>query len=331
MASEFDLIRRYFRQATAPRDDVVLGIGDDCALLQIPAGQQLAVSMDTLVAGRHFVPEVNPVDLGHKALAVNLSDLAAMGATPAWATLSLTLPAADAAWQTWLTHLMHGFCTLASTHQVQLIGGDTTRGPLSITVQAHGYVPPGQALRRAGAQVGDMIYVSGTLGDAGLALSTQQGRYQPTTAAAQATLQARLDRPVPRIALGCALRQVAHAAIDISDGLGADLQHLCTESGVGAQIQAAQLPVSAPVHTYLQQTDDWQLPVSAGDDYELLFTAARTSQSQIQQIAHKLALPITCIGEITAATALSMTLPNGSSCPLGTGYDHFARSNLNRG
>ncbi len=326
MASEFDLIRRYFHQATAPRDDVVLGIGDDCALLQVPAGQQLAVSMDTLVVGRHFVPEVNPADLGHKALAVNLSDLAAIGATPAWVTLSLTLPAADASWQTWLTHLMRGFCDLASTHQVQLIGGDTTHGPLSLTIQAHGLVPSGQALRRAGARVGDLIYVSGTLGDAGLALSTQQGRYQSDTTA-QAKLQARLDRPSPRIALGCSLRQIAHAAIDISDGLGADLQHLCTASGVGAQIQAVQLPVSAPVHTYLQQTNDWQLPVSAGDDYELLFTAARTSQSQIQQIARDLALPITCIGEITAATTLSMTLPNGSSCPLGAGYDHFAGSN----
>ncbi|MEL6711355.1 MAG: thiamine-phosphate kinase [Pseudomonadota bacterium] len=320
MASEFDVIRRYFQEATAARDDVILGIGDDCALLRIPPGQQLAVSMDTLVAGRHFVADANPTNLGHKALAVNLSDLAAMGATPAWVTLSLTLPAADT---TWLTHFMQGFSALAATYQVQLIGGDTTRGPLSITVQAHGYVPPDQALRRAGARVGDNIYVSGTLGDAGLALAAQQGRY-PLDAGARSSVQPHLDRPTPRVALGCALRQVAHAAIDISDGLGADLQHICTASGVVAQILAQHLPLSATVRAYIEQTQDWQLPVSAGDDYELLFTAARADEARIRQIARDLAVPVNCIGEITAAETMVMVLPDGTRCTPGAGYDHFA-------
>ncbi len=321
MAGESDLIRRYFRSATTARDDVILGIGDDCALLQIPSGQQLAVSMDTLVAGRHFVPDAVPEDLGHKTLAVNLSDLAAMGATPAWVTLSLTLPAADATWHSWLSRFMQGFSALAHSYQVQLIGGDTTCGPLSITVQAHGYVPPGQAVCRAGARIGDAVYVSGTLGDAGLALSAQQ---DSPGAAAQACVQTRLDRPAPRIALGCALRQIAHAAIDVSDGLGTDLRHLCTASGVGAQIQAQYLPLSAPVRAYVTQTQDWQLPIRAGDDYELLFTAARTDQPRIQQIARDLSVPATCIGEITAAPAVALTLPDGTSCPLSAGYDHFS-------
>lgn len=323
MIGEFDLIRRYFHQATTPRDEVILGIGDDGALLQIPAGQQLAVSMDTLVAGRHFVSDINPADLGHKALAVNLSDLAAMGATPAWVTLSLTLPAADMTWQTWLRHFMRGFSALADTYQVQLVGGDTTRGPLSITIQAQGYVPPGQALRRMGAQVGDAVYLSGTLGDAGLALLAQQGRYS-LDAATQAIVQPRLDRPTPRVALGCALRQIAHAAIDVSDGLGADLQHLCTASGVGAQILASHLPLSAPIQAYVNHTQDWWLPVSAGDDYELLFTVASTDQLHIQQIARDLAIPITCIGEIMGTQTTAMILPDGSRCLLGAGYDHFA-------
>ncbi len=325
MVGESDLIQRYFRHATTARDDVILGIGDDCALLQPPIGQQLAVSMDTLVAGRHFVPDADPEDLGHKALAVSLSDLAAMGATPAWVTLSLTLPTADATWQAWLSCFIQGFSTLALSHQVQLVGGDTTCGPLSITVQAHGYVPPGQAVCRSGARINDAVYVSGTLGDAGLALSAQQGRYVPDTTA-QACIQTRLDRPAPRVALGCALRQIAHAAIDVSDGLGADLRHLCTASGVGAQIQAQHLPLSAPVRTYVAQTRDWQLPIRAGDDYELLFTAARADQPRIQQIASDLAVPVTCIGEITAASAVVLTLPDGMTCPLDAGYDHFANS-----
>lgn len=318
--NESDLIRRYFDQATRSRDEVVLGIGDDCALIQNPVGQQLAVSMDTLVAGRHFVPDVDPVDLGHKALAVNLSDLAAMGATPAWVTLSLTLPTADA---NWLSRFMQGFSALANTHQVQLVGGDTTRGPLSITVQVHGYVPKGQALYRAGSRVGDIICVSGTLGDAGLGLAIQQGQSVPDDAV-RASVQARLDRPEPRVALGCALRQIAHAATDVSDGLGTDLQHLCTASGVGAQILADYLPLSAPVRACVDQTQDWQSPVSAGDDYELLFTAASTDWPRIQQLARELALPVTRIGEITAAQTITMVLPDSTCCSLDTGYDHFA-------
>ena len=317
---EFDLIRNYIATATQQREDVSLGIGDDCALLTIPADQQLAVSMDTLVVGRHFIPTVEPTSLGHKALAVNLSDLAAMGATPAWATLSLTLPGADAHWQTWLKHFMAGFRALADQHQVQLVGGDTTRGPLSITVQVHGFVAPGQALRRDAAQVGDNIYVSGTLGDAGLALLNQKSRYTLTKTAQQQVAE-RLNRPTPRIELGQALIKYAHAAIDISDGLGSELRHLCQASGVGAQIQAEQLPLSLAVQHYIHQTGDWQLPISAGDDYEILFTVPQHQKIAVQQAA--LSTPIHCIGQIIAEANIQIQMPDGRTQPVQNGYNHF--------
>ena len=321
-ADEFELIRNIIATGTVQRKDVNLGIGDDCALLTIPADQQLAVSMDTLVAGRHFIPTAEPDALGHKALAVNLSDLAAMGATPAWATLSLTLPDADTRWQTWLKQFMAGYHALAHQYQVQLIGGDTTRGPLSITVQVHGFVPPGQALRRDAAQVGDHIYVSGTLGDAGLALCYQKGQYKidETT---QHTINERLNRPTPRIELGQALTTCAHAAIDISDGLGAELSHICQASGVGAIIQAQQLPIRPAVQNYIQHTGDWQLPVSAGDDYELLITAPTTAQKAVQQAAHAASVPLTRIGQIVAEPSIQMQMPDGRAQPLGNGYNHF--------
>jgi thiamine-monophosphate kinase len=319
---EFDLIRHYILNATKQRDDVVLGVGDDCALLNIPPGQQLAVSMDTLVAGRHFIPNVDPTSLGHKTLAVNLSDLAAMGATPAWATLSLTLPAAGATWQNWLGQFMQGFQGLAKQYQVQLVGGDTTRGPLSITAQVHGFIEPGQALRRDTAAIGDKIYVSGTLGDAGLALRDQQGQYK-LSESERRILIPRLNNPTPRIALGIKLKGLAHAAIDISDGLGADLSHICTASGVGAIIQAQQIPLSETVQHYVQKTAEWNLPVSAGDDYELIFTVPKAQQTAVLQAVHSVSVPIACIGQITADQTVKMILPDGNTHPLGSGYDHF--------
>jgi len=319
---EFDLIRQYLQFATVPRQDVMLSIGDDCALLQVPPGQQLAVSMDTLVADRHFISTVDPQSLGHKALAVNLSDLAAMGATPAWVTLSLSLPAANTVWQQWLANFMRGFSTLAHSHHVQLVGGDTTCGPLSMTVQVHGFVAPGQALRRDAAKPGDLIYVSGTLGDAGLALQAQQGQ-TILSPAEQKRLAQRLDRPLPQVALGQAINHLAHAAIDLSDGLGGDLGHICQASGVGAVIQAAQLPLSALVKQYIQTTADWRLPITAGDDYELAFTVPPDRQAQVQQAAEQVGVPITCIGQITAGHTTQIVLPDGTTQDLQGGYQHF--------
>jgi thiamine-monophosphate kinase len=247
MSGEFDLIRRHFRRSAA-RSDVRLGVGDDAALLRVPSGRELAVTMDTLVEGVHFLPDVDPAALGHKALAVNLSDLAAMGAEPAWATLALTLPGID---EEWIARFCAGFFALAERFGVDVVGGDTTRGPRAITVQAHGFVPPGAALLRSAARPGDVVYVTGTLGDAGLALLLASDRHDNAGAGAGAiddadlaALQGRLDRPVPRIAEGIALRGLARACIDVSDGLYADLSHILEESGVGAVLDLGALPLS---------------------------------------------------------------------------------------
>jgi thiamine-monophosphate kinase len=230
--SEFELIHRYF---THPARGAVLGVGDDAALVRVGRGMELAISADMLVSGRHFVPDADPERLGHKALAVNLSDMAAMGAQPRWATLALALPRADARW---LAAFARGFMRLARHHRVDLIGGDTTRGPLAICVQIMGEVPAGRALRRDGARIGDDVWVSGVLGDAALALAAARGdlRFAPRE---RALLEAKLDTPVPRVTLGAALRGVARSAIDVSDGLVADLGHICERSGVAAEGPAA--------------------------------------------------------------------------------------------
>jgi len=318
--SEFGLIETYFSHLTAPRDDVFLGVGDDCALLTPPAGQQLAVSMDTLVEGRHFSPGTDPEALGHKCLAVNLSDLAAMGAEPAWVTLALTLPAAD---PDWLAGFARGFGALAGQYGMQLVGGDTTKGPLSITVQVHGLVPPGQALRRDGAHAGDLIYVSGTLGDAGLALLAEQGLY--VNADELAFLRGRLHRPTPRLATGLALRGLASAAIDLSDGLGSDLKHICERSGLGATLYAERLPVSPGVAEYIADSGDWALPLSAGDDYELCITVPEARQAGIEALAAELPGGLTWIGMMEACPGLRVVLPDGRQTDdIPSGYDHFA-------
>lgn len=318
--SEFQLIERYFSALCPSRDDVVLGVGDDCALLQPPAGRQLAVSMDTLVEGRHFSPGAEPEALGHKCLAVNLSDLAAMGAVPAWLTLALTLPVANEAW---LAAFAKGLGGLAQRHGVQLIGGDTTKGPLSITLQVHGFVEPGRALRRDGAQAGDLIYVSGTLGDAGLALLAAQGLYVDMDELA--FLRRRLNRPTPRLALGQALCGIASAAIDLSDGLGSDLKHICERSGVGATLYADQLPLSAGVAEYIAANGDWALPLSAGDDYELCITVPAERQAEVETLAGEFDCGLTWVGMIEQRAGLRVSLPDGrQSDDIPTGYDHFA-------
>jgi thiamine-monophosphate kinase len=316
--SEFDIIHRYFRDLTPARDDVLLGVGDDCALLHTAQDSALAVTIDTLVEGRHFSPGVDPADLGHKALAVNLSDLAAMGADPAWVTLALTLPRAN---EPWLESFARGFGALAREHGVALVGGDTTRGPLSVTVQAHGFVAPGQALRRDGARDGDLVYVTGTLGDAGLALLVEQGLY--TRPQHLGFLRARLARPAPRVGAGRSLRGVATAAIDISDGLASDLGHILDTSGCGATLHLERLPLSPAVREYVEETGDWNLPLSAGDDYELCITVPEARQGEVEAIGQALGCGLTWIGSVDRAPGLRCLGEDGTMLDAAAGYDHF--------
>jgi len=316
ICSEFDLIRHFFTEQSTQRVDVPLGIGDDAALLASPPGSVLAVSMDTLIAGVHFPLDTAARAVGYKSLAVNLSDLAAMGAEPAWATLALTLPTADTSW---LTGFAQGFFDLASEHDVQLVGGDTTRGPLSITVQVMGFVPQGQALLRSGAKPGDGVFFTGTVGDAGLGLRLYQQQLDASNEATAKLIQ-RLEFPTPRISTGLALRGYASSAIDVSDGLAADLAHVLTASSVGADIQIDQLPLSAAYRS-LASADDWQAAVSAGDDYELCFTLPVG-----QEAASLAGLGCDCtrIGEISASPGLRWRDANDRQLTLSnTGFDHF--------
>ncbi|AOV16480.1 thiamine-phosphate kinase [Acidihalobacter aeolianus] len=315
MSGEFELINRHFRRRS-PRDDVVLGVGDDAALLRPPAGQVLAATVDTLIAGVHFPEQTDPADIGYKALAVNLSDLAAMGAEPTWVTLALSLPHAD---EHWLHAFAEGFHALAARHRVALVGGDTTRGPLSITVQALGWVPEGQALRRDGARPGDDLYVTGTLGDAGLGLAVLQGRAQ-VAAQYRAALLERLNRPEPRVEAGLALRRLASAAIDISDGLAADLGHLLAASGVGALVELPSLPRGDAV---LVADPHGQLAMTAGDDYELAFTLPPGREGELAALAGRLP-PVTRIGRIEASPGLRLVDAVGDPVAFSLqGYDHF--------
>lgn len=308
---EFDLIAR-IRPRAPTRDDVALGIGDDCALLAPPPGMQLAVTMDTLNVGVHFPADTAPADIGWKALAVNLSDLAAMGAQPAWCTLSLTLPQADAAF---VEGFCDGFFALAQQHRIALVGGDTTRGPLSVGITAHGFVEPGMALRRDDARVGDEVWVSGTLGDAAGALA----QWKAGEAMAPA-LRARLDRPTPRVELGRELRGLANACIDVSDGLLADLAHICRASGVGADIEAEVLPASEALRAAFDADTRRVLQATGGDDYELCFTAPTSRRDAVQAFASRLALPLTRIGRIVKGSGIACDgIGQGTS-----GYQHFA-------
>src|SRR3989338_4513700 len=320
--SEFDLIRRYFTRATP---GAMLGVGDDAALLQVSAGNVLAVSTDMLVSGTHFLPDADPFLLGHKILAVNLSDLAAMGAAPRWAMLAIALPPKDdgGADEVWLAQFSAGFFALAQQHGVELVGGDTTRGALHLGVTILGEVPAQQALRRSGAQAGDEIWVSGCLGDAALALAHLQGRIALSAAELAACLPA-LHRPQPRVALGLALRGIASSAIDISDGLLADLGHILEASQVGAQLDFAALPVSPVLNNCVSRTLARQCVLSGGDDYELCFTAPAVHHAELADIAARHNLPLTRIGKIVAGRGCIMHDASGN--PLNVeacGYDHF--------
>ena len=320
---EFELIRRFFSRAAPPRSEsgVILGIGDDAALLKLPRGTDLVATVDTVVAGRHFPDGTDARSVGHRALAVNLSDLAAMGATPSWATLALTLPGADAHW---LERFAAGLFDLAEFHGVALVGGDTTRGPLTVTIQLLGHVPHGTALRRSGARAGDLLAVSGTLGDSGAGLKFSS---MPPAAAATRDVEElirRFDYPCPRVELGLSARGIATAAMDLSDGLVGDLPKLAQASGLHAHVSVERLPLSAAMRAAAnpQQARDWAL--AAGDDYELLFAVPSQRYAELQAAADRLNLTLTAIGELRRGSGVSWSLNGEQFVPSAAGYEHFA-------
>lgn len=317
---EFDLIRRFFQR---PVRRAALGVGDDCALLAPAPGMQLAVSSDMLVEGRHFFADVDPRLLGHKSLAVNLSDLAACGARPLAFTLALSLPRADAAWT---EAFAAGLLALADAHGCELVGGDTTQGPLNICITVFGEVPPGQALLRSGARAGDDIWVSGSLGDARLALEALLGRttLPPGTLAAA---RQRLEAPTPRVALGQALRGIASSALDVSDGLLGDLGHILEQSRVGASLDTRLITplLDAGRHTPLAIDLLHQCTLSGGDDYELCFTAPADRRAAVQAAGRDTATRVTRIGCIEEQPGLRLIGPDGAAmAPRWTSFDHFA-------
>ncbi len=324
---EFELIRRYFqRDARRGESGVVLGIGDDAALLELPPNTHLVAAVDTIVAGRHFPPSTAARSIGHRALAVNLSDMAAMGATPAWATLALTLPDADAAW---LEEFSGGLLDLADRHSVALVGGDTTGGALTVSVQILGHVPRGAALRRDGARAGDLVVVTGTLGDAGAGLAIVTGglpRRADHQDAMRAALVQRFDYPAPRVEFGLAARGIASAAMDLSDGLAGDLPKLARASGLAAHVAVEALPLSDPLRAVasVEQCREWAL--SAGDDYELLLTVPPGRVAELQDAARRLNLTLTTIGEMTPGAGVMWSLNSADFTPSASGYDHFGRA-----
>ena len=320
---EFDLIETFFKR---PARHATLGVGDDCALLGVTPGQQLAISSDMLVEGRHFLSTVNPRHLGHKALAVNLSDLAACGAKPKAFMLALSLPQVD---PHWLSEFSQGLWTLADAHDIDLIGGDTTRGPLNICITVLGEVPATQALLRSGAQVGDDIYVSGHLGDARLALEVFRGNMK-VPAPVFEHARWRMEQPTPRVALGMALRGIAHSAADISDGLLGDLGHILKASGVGAEIETPQVASTLAClnakefHDQLDSASQLALTLSGGDDYELVFTAAPHQRDAVAAASLTSQTLVTRIGSITASSALVLQSADGQVLPnTFASFDHF--------
>jgi thiamine-monophosphate kinase len=315
---EFDVIARHF---TRPATNAVLGVGDDCALVGISRGMELAVSVDTMVSGTHFFPDVDPENLGHKSLAVNLSDMAAMGAMPYWAMLALTLPKVD---HEWLAAFSKGFFDLAEEFDVSLIGGDTTRGPLTLTVTIMGEVPIGAALRRSGAKAGNDVWVSGYIGDAALAVAHRHGKLVLEEGDYHEAVM-RLYEPTPRVGLGQALRGLATAAIDVSDGLLADLGHICRLSKVGAVVEMAAVPLSPIGARHIASDAGRNAIVAGGDDYELCFTAHPNSRESIQDLARVLDVPITRIGQVKRGKGVSLVGTDGKPVKIdGRGYDHFA-------
>ncbi len=315
--SEFSLIEKYFSRQTASRDDVLLGIGDDAAVMQLAPNEQLVVSTDTMVSGVHFPEDTSPFDIGYKLMAVNLSDLAAMGAVPRWASLALTLPDSN---EIWLEEFSAGLFELAKQYSVQLVGGDTTRGSLTLSLTLQGTVTSNQYLQRGNAQVGDAIFVSGQLGDAGLAL-----RQLLAKETINRDCLVRLNQPTPRVELGQSLLGIANAAIDISDGLLADLGHVLDASQLGAHVQLQDLPLTEAVSS-LTAKGDWLLPLNAGDDYELCFTVPDSAIAQLERQHCRL----TRIGTVVEGKGISCFTSTGKwDLPDDLGYEHFT-SSLNK-
>jgi thiamine-monophosphate kinase len=318
---EFELIRRFFDRrsdSAARRTDVLLGIGDDAALLAVPPQMQLVAAVDNLVEGRHFPAGTDPRSIGHRALAVNLSDMAAMGAVPAWATLALTLPAVQ---ESWLESFAAGFMQLAAEHDVALVGGNTTRGALNVCVQIMGLVPHGSALRREGGRAGDLLVVTGTLGDAAAGLA-QRLNPRPGGADLDALLR-RFDYPQPRVQFGIAARGIASAAMDLSDGLSGDLPKLAAASGLSARVEVSALPLSAALRASQSKAQARALALSGGEDYELLLCVAPARYTQLQRAAAQLNLTLTHIGELRAGSGVEWLEAGAPIAAPAPGYDHF--------
>lgn len=317
MTPEFNLIKKHF---TRPTRHTNLGVGDDAALISISNGMELAISADMLVAGTHFFADCDAQQLGWKSLAVNISDMAAMGANAKWATLAIALPEVN---EPWLAEFSRGFFACADAFNVDLIGGDTTRGPLTISVQIMGEVPIGQAIKRSGAQAGDDIWVSGKLGSAALGLAHLQGKIVLENDALRASIHA-LHSPAPRAALGLALRGIATSCIDISDGLLADLGHILKASHLGATLDLEKIPCIDLLKNNLENQQFQSYILAGGDDYELCFTAPASKREVISLLSKQLNIPITCIARTRIDTGLQACYKNHEISPLAHGFDHFA-------
>jgi len=317
---EFELIKHFFSEQVVNRKDVLLGIGDDCAVVACTKKQDIVVTTDTLVAGVHFPLETSPRAIGHKAVAVNLSDIAAMGAKPSWLSLAITLPEVN---EDWLAEFSLGVFELCEYYNVQLIGGDTTQGPLSITITAQGLTPEGKYLSRSGAKAGDWLYVTGVLGDAALALQHYKKQINISRDYVE-KIQAKLDYPKPRVLAGQTLREYATSMIDLSDGLYADLGHICRASKVGANIFLDSIPLSNIMCETLLFDDAVKLALCGGDDYELLFTVSEDNKVGMETALSHAATPVTCIGQINASKTI-LTMLNNKPVPINsTGFEHFS-------
>ena len=317
---EFDLIKRYFSRKSL-QNDVILSVGDDCAITSIPTGYQLAITTDTLVEGTHFLPSISPTDLAYKSVAVNLSDLAAMGATPAWVSLALTLPEIK---EEWLAEFSQSLFAILARYGVSLIGGDTTKGSLSITLTAQGSLPENQGLFRHQAKVGDWIFVSGFLGDSAAGLDLLLKNRKIENESDRYLIQRHL-RPTPRVELGLALRSFSCCALDISDGLLADLGHILERSQVGAEIYLENLPLSRHLCTQYEQTQAEKFALTGGEDYELCFTVSEEKREEMEQVLRSQGIKVTCIGKILPQTSGLNLLKNGEkvALPAHCGFDHF--------
>lgn len=317
---EFDLIKRYFLRKSL-QNDVILSVGDDCAITSIPTGYQLAITTDTLVEGTHFLPSISPADLAYKSVAVNLSDLAAMGATPTWMSLALTLPEIK---EEWLAEFSQSLFAILERYGVSLIGGDTTKGSLSITLTAQGFLPENQGLFRHQAKVDDWIFVSGFLGDSAAGLNLLLKNRKIENESDRYLIQRHL-RPTPRVELGLALRSFSCCALDISDGLLADLGHILEHSQVGAEIYLENLPLSRHLCTQYEQTQAEILALTGGEDYELCFTVSEEKREEMEQVLRSQGIKVTCIGKILPQTSGLNLLKNGEkvALPAHCGFDHF--------